>query len=65
MIGIELDGPCDVIRKKLIMDSKIFTGGSSDKNTLRLLPSLAVSKDEMDIFLDEFHKVLKDEQVIA
>ena len=59
MIGIELETPCDTIRKSLIMDHKIFTGGSSNKNTLRLLPSLAVSKTEMDVFLDKFEGMMK------
>ncbi len=59
MIGIELYEPCDKVRKSLIFDHKIFTGSSSNKNTLRLLPSLAVTNAEIDIFLDAFKKALK------
>lgn len=59
MIGIELFEPCDSIRKSLIFDYKIFTGSASNKNTLRLLPSLAISKLEIDIFLNSFQKSLK------
>lgn len=59
MIGIELHEPCDKVRKSLIFDYKIFTGSSSNKNTLRLLPSLAVSKPEIDIFIDSFAKIVQ------
>lgn len=59
MIGIELFEPCDEIRKSLIFNHKVFTGSSSNKNLLRLLPSLAVSKIEMDIFLEKFKLSLK------
>lgn len=59
MIGIELFEPCDEIRKSLIFNYQVFTGSSSNKNLLRLLPSLAVSKAEMDIFLEKFSLALK------
>lgn len=59
MIGIELFEPCDAVRKSLIFDHQVFTGSSSNKNLLRLLPSLAVSTAEMDIFLDKFKMALK------
>jgi acetylornithine/N-succinyldiaminopimelate aminotransferase len=65
MIGIELEVPCDAVRKSLIMDHKIFTGSSSNKNTLRLLPSLAVTKKEMDLFLEKFQKVMNSQMVLA
>ncbi|TAF76389.1 MAG: aspartate aminotransferase family protein [Bacteroidetes bacterium] len=59
MIGIELFEPCDEIRKSLIFNHHVFTGSSSNKNLLRLLPSLAVSKTEMDIFLEKFSLALQ------
>jgi acetylornithine/N-succinyldiaminopimelate aminotransferase len=58
MIGIELDGPCADIRKQLLFEHKIFTGSSSNKNTLRILPALNVKKQELDIFLDAFSKIM-------
>ncbi|AWV99876.1 aspartate aminotransferase family protein [Arcticibacterium luteifluviistationis] len=51
MIGIELDYPIKEIREKLIFEDKIFVGASGT-NTLRLLPSLGVQKDELDRFID-------------
>ncbi|WP_341226327.1 aspartate aminotransferase family protein [uncultured Arcticibacterium sp.] len=50
MIGIELDGPIKEIREKLIFENHIFVGASG-ANTLRLLPSLAVKKEELDNFI--------------
>ncbi|MFN0049840.1 MAG: aspartate aminotransferase family protein [Cytophagales bacterium] len=57
MIGIELFEPCEEIRKKLIFDHHIFTGSSSNKNTIRLLPALNLTKTDADIFLEAFGKL--------
>lgn len=57
MLGAEFDFPIADLRKKLLFDHKIFTGSAANKNTLRLLPSLAVTKAE----LDQFFKALKTE----
>ena len=54
MIGIELEFPCSEIRNELLFEHKIFTGSSSDKNTLRILPSLTIKKEELDEFLNAF-----------
>lgn len=59
MIGVELEFPCDSIRNELIFTHKIFTGSSSNKNTLRLLPPLILSKEEAEIFLHAFASVMK------
>lgn len=55
MIGIELYEPCSQLRNKLLTVHHIFTGSSSDKNTLRLLPALNLSKEEATIFLEAFN----------
>ncbi len=52
MIGAEFDFPVANLRKSLLMDYKIFTGSAANKNTLRLLPSLAVTKEELDQFFE-------------
>jgi acetylornithine aminotransferase len=59
MLGIELFESSEEIRKKLLFDYKIFTGSSSNKNTLRLLPALNIKKQEIDIFLEAFDKLTK------
>jgi acetylornithine aminotransferase len=51
MIGIEFDFPSNEIRNKLLHEHHIFTGSSSNKNVLRLLPALNLGKEEVDIFL--------------
>ncbi|AKD04611.1 aminotransferase class III-fold pyridoxal phosphate-dependent enzyme [Pontibacter korlensis] len=58
MIGVELDKPCAGIRKQLLQDYQIFTGSSSDKNTLRLLPPLCIGAREVDKFLQAFEAIL-------
>lgn len=52
MLGAEFDFPIADLRKKLLFDHKIFTGSAANKNTLRLLPSLAVTQAELDQFFE-------------
>lgn len=59
MIGIELPEPIKSIRSKLLYQHKIFTGSSSDPNTIRILPPLNIDKSAVDFFLERFDKVLK------
>lgn len=54
MIGIEMDEPVGDLRKKLLFDHKIFTGSSSNPNTIRILPALNVGKEELDYFIEKF-----------
>lgn len=63
MIGIELYEPCAALRNELLQKHKIFTGSSSNKNTLRILPPLTITKKEVDIFLEAFQSVLKQQTV--
>lgn len=56
MIGIELEIEAAPIRKKLLQEDKIFTGSASNKNTMRLLPALNLTKEDIDLFLEAFSK---------
>ncbi len=58
MIGVEFEFPVAEMRKKLLFEHHIFTGSSSNKNTLRLLPPLNVSKVEIDLLIESLKKVL-------
>lgn len=58
MIGVELHTPCAPVRNDLLFKHRIFTGSSSDKNTLRILPALNLSKSDADTFIDAFNQVL-------
>ncbi|MBS1626050.1 MAG: aminotransferase class III-fold pyridoxal phosphate-dependent enzyme [Bacteroidetes bacterium] len=59
MIGIDLHVPCAPLRKKLLEEYHIFTGTSSNKNTLRVLPPLTLTKPQADIFLAALTSCLK------
>ncbi len=59
MIGIELGFPVADIRSKLLYDKHIFTGSSSNKNTIRLLPPLNITKKEVDEFIQALKEVLQ------
>lgn len=63
MIGIEFDFQSNEIRNKLLYEHHIFTGSSSNKNVLRLLPALNLGKEEVDIFLQSFKKVLSSQKL--
>ena len=58
MLGVEFDFEVAEIRKKLIFDKQIFTGGSSNKNLLRILPPLSVAKSQIDEFVNALKEVL-------
>lgn len=52
MIGVEFPFAIADLRKNLLYSHHIFTGSSSNPNTLRLLPPLTITKDEVDFFLN-------------
>ena len=58
MLAIELKVPCGDLRKELLFSHQIFTGASSNKNTIRLLPPLSVTKEDLDYFASKFIAVL-------
>ena len=58
MIGFEVEGYTgSELRKKLLFDHHIFTGGAGNL-TVRLLPALSLKKAEADLFLSELKKIL-------
>lgn len=59
MIGIEIEGSAAELRKRLLFDHHIFTGGAGE-HTVRLLPALNLSKENADRFLNEFKKLLAE-----
>ena len=58
MLGLEFDFEVAELRKKLIYEQHIFTGGAKDKKVLRFLPALNINKVHIDIFFDCLKKVL-------
>lgn len=59
MLGLEFDFEVGELRKTLIYSHRIFTGGSSNKHVLRILPPLTVTKRQMDFFFKELEQALK------
>lgn len=59
MLGMEFDFPVAELRKNLIFNHHIFTGSSSNKNLLRILPSLTVKKEHIDLFFNALEKELQ------
>jgi len=51
MIGIDLPEEFKQVRNNLLVKHHIFTG-EAKPNTIRLLPSLAISREEADMFLN-------------
>lgn len=59
MIGLEVDGfTGSDLRKKLLFEHHIFTGGAG-RMTVRLLPALSLSKDEAAYFINEFKTAIQ------
>ncbi|NKI26093.1 aspartate aminotransferase family protein [Arenibacter sp. 6A1] len=52
MLGLEFDFEVAELRKKLIHNQFIFTGGASDKHVLRILPALNITRENLDLFFE-------------
>nr|WP_299072744.1 aminotransferase class III-fold pyridoxal phosphate-dependent enzyme [uncultured Allomuricauda sp.] len=52
MLGLEFDFEVAELRKKMIFNQKLFTGGAKDKYVLRILPALNITKDHIDLFFE-------------
>lgn len=51
MLGLEFDFEVSSLREKLIYEEFIFTGSASQKNLLRILPPLNITKEAIDLFV--------------
>lgn len=58
MIGLEFDFEVGELRKKLIYEHHIFTGGASNKKLIRILPPLTIKKEHVDQFFEALKKAL-------
>ena len=57
MLGLKFDFEVADLRKRLIYNQHIFTGGAKDKHVLRVLPALTIKEKD----LDQFFEALKNE----
>ncbi|WP_310558845.1 aminotransferase class III-fold pyridoxal phosphate-dependent enzyme [Flavobacterium sp.] len=60
MLGVEFDFDVSALRKKMIMEKHIFTGSSSNKNLLRILPPLTIKKADIDTFIVALQESLEE-----
>ena len=60
MLGLEFDFEISGLRKQLIYDHHIFTGGSSNKKLIRILPPLTIKKKHFDYFFDALREILEN-----
>ena len=60
MLGLEFDFEVAQLRKDLIYNHHIFTGGASNKKLLRILPPLTVRKDHINMFFEGLIEALAE-----
>ena len=56
MIGFDVDGSGSEMRRRLLFEKSIFTGGAG-ASTVRLLPSLAITREHADKFLNALKEI--------
>ena len=59
MLGLEFDFEVGGLRKSLIYNHHIFTGGSSNKKLIRILPPLTVQHKHFDQFFSALKNILE------
>ncbi len=52
MLGLEFDFEVTDLRKRLIHNQKLFTGGAKNKKLLRILPALNITEAQIDTFFE-------------
>ena len=52
MLGLEFNFEVGGLRKKLIYDKLMFTGGAKNKQLLRILPPLTIDTKQIDAFIE-------------
>ncbi|WP_203257629.1 aspartate aminotransferase family protein [Hyunsoonleella ulvae] len=65
MLGLEFDFEVGDLRKDLIYNYKIFTGGAANKKLLRILPPLNIEKQYIDQFFEALEMALNHVELTA
>ena len=58
MLGLEFDFEVGPLRKKMIYEHHLFTGGAKDKYVLRILPALNITEKDIDVFFKALKSAL-------
>ncbi|MSP84645.1 MAG: aspartate aminotransferase family protein, partial [Flavobacteriaceae bacterium] len=56
----EFDFDVSELRKKLILEKQVFTGNSSNKKLLRILPPLTIKKEAINHFVIVLKQALEE-----
>lgn len=59
MIGFDVEGSGSDMRRRLLFEKGIFTGGAG-QNTVRLLPALGISKEQADVFIKALKELVNE-----
>jgi len=65
MIGLKMPFPVKAFRSLLVEKFGVFTGSSSQPDTLRILPPLTVSESEVNEFIEKFTACLSAYQLTS
>jgi len=60
MLGLDFGYPIAKLRKHLLFNHRVFTGSSSDPNTMRLLPPLTINEKDIELFIASLIMSLKE-----
>lgn len=63
MIGLEFDFEIAGLRKELLYKHRVFTGGSSNRKLLRILPPLTIKEEHFDRFFEALKIALKNQHI--
>ena len=63
MLGLEFNFEIAALRKELLYKHRVFTGASSNKKLLRILPPLNIKKEHFDVFFEALKIVLENRNV--
>jgi acetylornithine aminotransferase len=58
MLGLEFNFEVAGLRKQLIYNQRIFSGGAKNKKLIRFLPALNITTADIDLFFDALEKEL-------
>ncbi len=58
MLGLEFEEEVGELRKRLIYNQHLFTGGSANKKLLRFLPALNITANDIDLFFERLKNEL-------
>lgn len=59
IVGVELKQPSKEVRRQLLFNHQIFTGSSDNSHTIRILPPLSITNQQVDIVVETINRLMK------